>query len=481
MHKSFLLLISVSMVWVLSGCAGSGPAQVSAYALPDHGALMPTATPALAAPAGDGWWRDFGDETLNGLVEQALSNNFSLHSVRARVERAQAMANRSGDGLVPELQQLGVMERRYQLEAGLWRYSADLALSHESIEAWKELAARVVPADFQLQASRANLSALAIGLSASVARTYFAVVKNHAELRLLQHQLARNQEVLELMHEPSYSTPQPDELFRQRQLVAETEARSIAAEARQQTLTHQLAVLVGAPVADFRLPHRLPDLKALPPLPYRGVPAEWLMRRPDLQAAFFSIQRVSPDLAELVTAHLPSFKLTALVAPTRLLEDWVLGLVSKASGALLGRMNISLETALARTEEAEALANYRHEVLSAAREVEDALVAEHRDRLLLGSIGRRLTLAEDAVVHLRYRYANGVVGYFELYTALRDLQALERERLSMELALSLNRISVAHALAGSWERSGPIIPQMLQSASRSRVLRERGSGGDNAS
>ena len=39
----------------------------------------------------DHWWESFGDPVLDGLVERALAQNFSLQSVWARLDQAAAV------------------------------------------------------------------------------------------------------------------------------------------------------------------------------------------------------------------------------------------------------------------------------------------------------------------------------------------------------------------------------------------------------
>lgn len=463
MFNPLRFLATALMAVLLAGCAGTSQLPLVRDAL--------AAADVSQAPMTDAWWRSFNDENLDELMTRALTENFSLRSSKARVERIRATTGRPGGGaLVAALAEAGVLKDRYQASAGFWRYRATVAMSYK-LDLWETLSPAMLPADIQAHASRADLSASAITLSASVAQTYFALIKNRAELKLLQRQSTANHEVLELLTSNRFGTAESDEVLRQRQLIAEADTQRIEAEAQQQILTHQLAVLVGAPVSEFELPSALPPLTQLPPLSYEGIPAEWLMRRPDLQAAFLRIQVADPDIASIVASFFPRVNLSTIVSPAHLLEEWLLGIASRLSLPLLDRLNIKLDVDLAEVEQAEALADYRQKVLTALREVEDALVAEQRDRALFSSLAHRLALARDTFVQLKYRYANGVVDYFEVFTALRDLQALEREHLVAKLALPLNRITLAHALAGSWTRPLPGRQQTLQSASLFEMLK----------
>ena len=469
----FILFVILTAIF-LAGCVGPAPAPRI------NKNIVTTNFGASQAPVTDAWWQSFDDEVLNALVSRALTENFSLRSARARVERVSATVRQQPEGgLIEALHEVGILKDRYQAKAGFWGYSASVAMSYE-LNLWETISPELLPAEIQVWASRADLSAAAINLSANVAKSYFALIKSRAELQLLQRQTRINNEILQLLGTNRHGTPQPDETMRQQQLIAATDTQRIEAEARHQLLTHQLAVLVGAPVSEFELPPTLPQLKKLPPLPYSGIPAEWLMRRPDLQAAFLRIQVVDPTVARIVASYFPKINLSTLVSPVHMLEDWLMAVASKISLPLLERVNINVDFDLTEKRQAEALAEYRQKVLTAVREVEDVLVAEKRDRELFKSLTERVKLARDAFTHLKYRYANGVVDYFEVYTALRDLQNLEQKHLMAKLALPLNRVAVAHALAGSWNQPQPIRQPTLQSASLFEMLKHQRAYGERA-
>lgn len=468
MFKRKLVCFTLLLSTVLMGCASSGNiARLSQKAVePAPASASLVGAQQIQLPMTDAWWTPFEDDVLDRLISQALTGNFSLHSAQARVERASAMAGQPGGGLLPAMSNIGLLGDRFEASAELWGYSSRIAMSYE-VDLWDKFLPGTLPKNLQVSASKAELSASVITLSANVANTYFALVKSQEELRLLEHQSAINKEVLALVTENAHGTLQPDELLRQRQLVAESETQRIRVEAGQRLLTHQLAALVGASASEFTLPEDLPSLTMLPALPYTGVPAEWLLRRPDLQASFLRIRSLDPDIAQMVASFFPRVNLSSLVSPAHLLEDWLLGLASKLSLPLLDRANVAFEVDLAEAKQAEALADYRHKVMTAVQEVEDAMVAEERDRSLARSLGQRLALAQGAFGHLKHRYAEGEVEYFEVFTTLRDMQLLERERLAAKLALSLDRVAIARALAGSWNQPQNNVIEMLRSAALS--------------
>ncbi|HWX89121.1 MAG TPA: TolC family protein, partial [Rhizomicrobium sp.] len=65
------------------------------------------ATQSFAAPASDwpsdNWWKAYGDQQLDGLIEEALAASPDLTQAQARVRQAQAYAQEAGAALGPQL------------------------------------------------------------------------------------------------------------------------------------------------------------------------------------------------------------------------------------------------------------------------------------------------------------------------------------------------------------------------------------------
>ncbi len=448
----------------LLGCAG--PELVR-----DSGNLMPNeVSQATAVPVPNTWWRHFEDETLNTLVEQALADNFSLQSVKARVERSAALALRDKLGLPAQQGNDGTT--LWAEESSGLLPAASVAMSYE-LDLWERLPSMPPPANSAAFTDLIELNASAITLSANVANSYFALSKGRAELDLLERQVATSRQMLELVESArAEGRATPDEVLRQRLWVDSAESRRIQAQAREQRHTHQLAVLVGKPVSQFELPASASTLQPLPSLPADDLPAEWLQRRPDIQASFLRIRSTDTGTAEAIASGLPPMNLysiltRAAVSPNELVQSLLVGVASRLSAPILDRFDGYLDVNLHENadQSEQARADFRQNVLTAVQEVEDALVTERHDRELLNSLSGRLYTTRRVFHHLRQRYAEGEVGFFEVFTALRDVQALEQQHLSTRLELMLGRVSLARALAGGWSQPQNDLQKLLRSAS----------------
>ena len=83
--------------------------------------LQPAKPPAVAMPAsfeqaspsdqaawpGKEWYRGFGSPELDGLIEQASSNNFDVSAARSRIAQADARARQAHAAILPSVDGTG--------------------------------------------------------------------------------------------------------------------------------------------------------------------------------------------------------------------------------------------------------------------------------------------------------------------------------------------------------------------------------------
>ncbi len=92
-------------------------------------------------------------------------------------------------------------------------------------------------------------------------------------------------------------------------------------------------------------------------------------------------------------------------------------------------------------------------ILTAFREVEDALIQEKKQLQRIRSLEEQVRLAKETYERLKYEYFNGAGDYIDVLAALTDEQRLRRDLLSARLALLEFRIALYRALAGGFKTS----------------------------
>jgi NodT family efflux transporter outer membrane factor (OMF) lipoprotein len=428
--------------------------------------LRPTVSvPAQFSPGGtqqlaDKWWLAFGDPALDRLVEQSLQSNPGLLATWARLDQADASAQRSGAQLYPSLSasaSAGVRTR--QADAAHPSLSLGLAASYE-VDLWGRIGATHDAALLDARASEMDLRAAAISLTAAIADSWYELGARRAEHQLLETQRTLAEHSLDLTRQRfDHGLVASVDVLRQEQNVESIGGSLAQSEQASALLEHQLAVLLGRAPTD-QVVATTPVLVSLPELPALGVPAELIQRRPDVVASWLRVQAADKGMAAAIAARYPRLNLTAGVSsaassPQAMLVNWASSLVAGLVAPLLDAGEGQAEVARSRAALAERVQGYAETVLTALQDIEDPLVSEQKQREQLTSLQRQLELATEALARIQEGYAAGMRDYFEVLSATESVQSLERQQLQMQLQLIQTRIALCRALSGSWTLARP--------------------------
>jgi len=452
----------------LHGCASPEPVG----SLPLESA--PPFSPSGAEPLPDRWWTAFDDPTLNAQVERALDENFTLAAAWERLHAAQALVDREASDLYPDLDGIvgvDVTVERQDDDFGDFDdddngngddetdSQAELQLGLEAayeVDLWGRIGSRVEAERLRASATRADYQTAALSVSAEVARTWYQLTEARLQLALIDDQIRTNEAVVDLL-ESRFAAGQirSADVLRQRRLTEATREQAIAIRSRKAVLEHQLAVLQGRSPQGGDVPPR-GDLPALPPPPATGLPSDLLRRRPDVRRAHRLLRAADRDLASAVSDQYPRLLLTASFTtaaenPSNLFQEWLASLLGQFVAPLFDagerRAEVRRTNAVVRQRAAE----YGQTVLTAFREVEDALARERYQVERIANLEEQLTLAEQTYQQLRTQYLNGVTDYIAVLTALTEEQRLQRDLLRARLTRLEFRIALYRALAGAFE------------------------------
>jgi len=444
-----LKVLGIGLLFVLSNCS---PKTASV--------TLPVETPESFSELGihempQKWWTVFEDETLNALVDSSLKSNFSLQTAWQRLRASQAVLERESASLFPSISATGNAEinnRQSEFQQSQ-RFRLGLYSEYE-VDLWGRIRANIEAQNFRTQASYSDYKAAAISISAEVVRTYFQIIEAQNQLELAQKQVETNEKVLQLL-KVRFSSGQirSVDILRQVQLVEATRDQQIYAETRLQVLEHSLAVLLGkTPQTDYQFSNN--DLPDLPPIPETGIPSDLIERRPDIQSTFNYLQAADRDLAAAISNKYPRFTISASVSSGAydvedLFTDWGRGIAGDLLAPLFRGNQLSAEVDRAEALKQQRLYEYAQTILTAFREVEDALVQEKQQVRRIESIERQVELAVQTNQQLRSEYLNGMSNYLDVLTSLDEEQQLRRNLLSAKLSLLEYRVALYRALAGS--------------------------------
>jgi NodT family efflux transporter outer membrane factor (OMF) lipoprotein len=405
----------------------------------------------------DRWWTVFDDENLNVLVDSALTSNFNLLTAWQRLREARAVVDRESSSFFPTLDasvqgEVSQYQSQFVQDQQL---SLGLSSAYE-VDLWGRISSRVEAQRYREQATRQDYQTAALSLSAEVTRVWYQLVEARSELALISEQIRTNEKVLTLL-EARFGSGQirSVDILRQRQLLESTREQKINAEARLESLKHQLSVLLGnAPQGRLSLAEG--DLPDLPPLPSTGVPTELIRRRPDIQSAFNRLKAADREVASAISSQYPRLSLSASASTSAdnaqdLFQDWSRRVAGNLLTPLFYGGQLKAEVDRTQAVKQQRLYEYGQTVLNAFREVEDALVREQKQKQTIQSIRQQLDLARQSYEQLRLEYFNGMSGYLDVLTALDEMQQLRRNLLSARLRLLEYRIALYRSLAGGFD------------------------------
>ena len=403
------------------------------------------------------WWKAYGDTELNRLIAEAERNNADLAQAAARVQRARAAAAGVDASRRP---QIGTnTQARRARESGqveTWLGVGVSAAYEFDLFDRARLASEAEQMDASAQALL--MQGLRLIVQVDVARGLLALRTADAELRLLRETLAIYDDTLLLVARRVRSGDLAElDMARLQAEVATTQTEVHALEQRRGELENTLAELVGEPASSFRLPRTAQHRWAHPTIP-AGLPGTLLARRPDVAAALsaWKAQLARLDVAQrawfprlvlTADAGLASFELADLARGSA--RAWSLGALLSMPLFDGGRRAASL--AAARADLEAAAVDYRAQLLTAFREVEDQLTAYQS----LQEQERVAQVAVDAATRATrlssVRWKHGLVSQLEFLDAQRSELRARRNLLRTAAARDAATVGLVRALGGGWQ------------------------------
>ncbi|MGN6381167.1 MAG: efflux transporter outer membrane subunit [Dyella sp.] len=378
-------LLMAALTLALAACA-MPPHKLDHPALRDDVPLAGLQTDERAGwPAAD-WWKAYGDDQLDQLIDLALRQAPDLAIAQSRLgsaeqsiraAAAQAGLNINGNAQVSRqrLSEHGLIPSRFL--GFTWYNQADLGVQLQyDFDWWGKTRAAVEAALDQAHAAEARRSAAALAIEYAVADTYFGWQADRARLALADQTLAVQRRLTDIAElRVRQGVDLPDEASRaQAQLAAAREMRAAISSSGQIRLA-ALASLVGVSPAELPklTPRPLPEVSG-------GLPADasldLVARRPDIAASRWQVEAALKQTDVARAQFLPDLSISALAGLSSIDLDQLFTASSRTfslTPALhLPLFNSGLLQAnygLSKAQLDSAVAQYNSVVLQAARDV----------------------------------------------------------------------------------------------------------------
>ena len=444
--------LPVLLLLSLAGCSLIPDYQRPGVAVPAQWSPQTAPTTDLTP---DAWWTTFASPALDELVDQALAANQDLAAGVARIRQARAAATIASAPLWPQLDatwsatdtdRSGSGNVSSTTQSGT-RYSTQLTLAYE-LDLFGRVNATREAARSRVTVTQFDLAALRLLTSGETAQAVLNLAATRERLRLAQANLEAARAVLAVL-EAQFAAGRISALERdqQRTVVANTEASLAALTQTEAGIRNQLALLTSVAAPAFQAPDV--DWAALTlPAVVPTLPAALLIRRPDLRRAEAELMAAGADIGAARAALYPSVQIGWDRAWTRSPTATLTTLSASALAPLFRGGALRGEVARTQARREELVANYRQAVLTAYREVSDALDAQRQSALRSAALDQAALAAQAAYDGARARFDAGAVDYSVLLDAQRSLIIANDAAVSARLDRFTAAISLYRALGG---------------------------------
>ena len=454
-----------------------------------EGETEPAAAESSAPSAVDlgRWWQRFQDPSLNALIDAVRQANPSLQISALRVLEARARLAGAEALRLPQQQELqsSAAYLRQRRSDGLLpasddsfgSYSATLSLGWE-LDFWGRFERGIQSADAAYLASIAAYRDAQVLLLAQTAELYYAY-------RTTQLRIAIALENAEIQKRSFEITTKLFESGQQSELdLQQARTQYLATLATipdlERALTQQrnlIALLLARPPGPVtELTGGPSTLPVIEPLTLREVPANLILRRPDVRAAAWQAGAQSAQVGVAMTDLYPAISLFGnfgwngdSLSVTRDGTTFSAGPALRWNIFDYGRIRANIRVQDARLQQA--LVAFDAAILGAAREVDDAAIAVVKTAEAGTVLSDSRRAAERALEIANRRYQEGYADFQRVLDAQRALFAQAEKELLNQGAHLAATVDFYRTLGGGWE-SVPLdvmVPETLREQMRERT------------
>jgi NodT family efflux transporter outer membrane factor (OMF) lipoprotein len=448
---------AVATALLLAACADTSMKPYQTPAVPaksawSNSATLPLSRTELIVP---GWWRGFGDPTLDQLVDRAAAGNFDLAVLAARIGVASAQIGEARAGALPTLE-AGAGASFEKTTGQKFTKTFNLATqTNWDIDIWGKVEKGVQAQKAEFSATEADWRAGYLKLVSDVSTTYFQILQFDEQIDQQQNTLARNRDILTTYQAMEQNGLIPHTRVLQQSAEVNRLSTDLIELRRLRALAgNALATLIGVPAGEYQVPAgRLQERVKVPEVP-EGLPSQLLKRRPDIVAAEYRVLEAYDLVGQAKLAQLPSISLTgrggtSSFALSSLFKSFTFGLLPSINFPIFDPgVKAHIHTSEAQTRVAEQ--QYRSTVMAAFEEVENALVnldAHRKQRALLLQQVDQLQLVATTTDAQR---KEGVASQLEVFETERSLLSAQLALLANQQQILSDTVTLYKAVGGGW-------------------------------
>ena len=416
-------------------------------------------------PVDDQWWKSFGDTTLDSLISIAVDRNYSVLTAIDRMNMAKAGLRMERSGFFPTVginagwtrqQTSGNTSELPQSTQHYYDVSANMSWE---LDIFGSIRQRVKAQKETFAASKEEYTAVMVSLSAQVASSYIQLRELQQELKVVERNCASQAAVLKIT-EVRYNTGLVSKLdvAQAKSVYFSTKASIPQLESGINQYITSLAVLLGTYPQEIR-----PVLERVGELPdYMepisiGIPADLLMRRPDIRSAEHQINAQTASLGASKSDWLPQVFIKGSVGyASKDFKDltkhksFTYEIAPALSWTIFSGGKLVNATKSARAQLDEAIDQFNQTVLTAVQETDNAMTAYRSSIKQIVALREVRNQGQETLTLSLDLYKQGLTPFQNVLDAQRSLLSYENQLVQARGNSLLQLIALYQALGGGW-------------------------------
>lgn len=416
-------------------------------------------------PVDDQWWKAFQDPVLDSLISVAVKQNYSILTAIDRINMAKANLRMERGNFFPTIG-LNAGWTRQQSSGNTSElpqstqhyYDASLNMSWE-LDLFGSIRNRVKAQKENFAASKEEYTGTMVSLCAQVASAYINLRELQQELTVIQKNCASQEAVLKIT-EVRYNTGLVSKLdvAQAKSVFFSTKASIPQIESGINQYITTLAILLGTYPQEIRptleSPGILPDY--MEPIGV-GLPADLLLRRPDIRSAERSVNAQAALVGASKSDWLPQIFLKgSLGYAAKDLKDlthhksMTYEIAPALSWTLFKGTQLVNATKLAKAQLDEAINQFNQTVLTAVQETDNAMNAYRNSIKQIVALREVRNQGQETLTLSLELYKQGLTPFQNVLDAQRSLLSYENQLVQARGYSLLQLIAMYQALGGGW-------------------------------
>jgi multidrug efflux system outer membrane protein len=454
---------------LLAGCA-LGP-DYKRPPVAEPATFRGQATAEAASLADLPWWEAFHDATLRDLIAEALGDNYDVKIAAARVQQARAQLGVARADFFPAIDyNVGASRSRFSgallglpsQEPSTSNFYHGVLFASWELDIWGRIRRSNEAARASLLATEDARRGVWLSLVSDLAQAYFDMLALDVRLQIARSSVDAYQSTYDLFLDRQQGGVASElETSRAEGALGLAQASVPALESDIVAKENQISILLGKKPGPVPRGVAMYEQAVVPAVP-AGLPSALLERRPDLRQAEQTLVAANAGIGVAKAQFFPQLSLTALfgraspeVSALTGGTSTIWAVAGMLSGPIFeGGRNLS-NYRLSKAQWEQARLQYEQAVLTALREVSDALT-------LLGKLSdaevgqaRAVRALEQAVEHAMDRYRYGFASYYEVLEAQQQLYPAQNTLAQIRHDRLLAYVQLYKVLGGGWSVPDP--------------------------